>query len=444
MTRLKFHCLFGILALSVVLISPTACAPESQAHADRPVRYVIGISPFLDDAVKDEVYRRIVRFMLEDMPMSSSLGIYDAYHLRTITRIEVPGIRAFRSAKTRANQFQRQIHQLKAFLAARNERPDFDGFALDDAVRFPQFLDFVGENLAGAGDAPVVVVLGNPLYLDPKEPGFSMVDGYFPSDGHLTASREQSVFGLQGRTAALQGVVVHYGWFGHPWVNEIHRENIDRFWTLYLDRQGGKLATFCGDLPTVFHAVRSARDIPENPEHHYEFVPEKSKVEMLRIAREIGVADWITRDISPEPHQTPPRNTVGPMKIGIRWQTDVDLDLYARPSRACETLFFEHTRSPEGYYFKDHRSSPEREFEFIEFESPVDVWQAEASVNFYEGIARSGVEGEIRIEFDGRIYVGEFSLPSEHGNHGRAGSGQAAFWTSIDIPEILRLRRGSE
>src|SRR2546422_7121304 len=30
---------------------------------------------------------------------------------------------------------------------------------------------------------------------DAKEPVFSMVDGYFPSDGHLLATREKSVFG---------------------------------------------------------------------------------------------------------------------------------------------------------------------------------------------------------------------------------------------------------
>jgi hypothetical protein len=128
------------------------------------------------------------------------------------------------------------------------------------------------------------------------------------------------------------------------------------------------------------------------------------------------------------------------MKIGIRWRGDIDLDLYAKAKPGAETLFFEHTRAPEGYYFKDHRSSPEREYEFIEFETPVDVYQVEASINFFEGHASGGPGGEVRIEFDGRIYTGRFALPAENGNEGRTGSRQRDAWTRIDIPGILKLK----
>src|SRR4029078_2216914 len=179
---------------------------------------------------------------------------------------------------------------------------------------------------------------------------------------------------------------------------------------------GARLATLTGDLPTVFSAAVSN----SGSERTYQLDPAERKVEMLRVTRDIGVADWITRDLLPNAQVPPPSITVGPMKIGIRWRGDIDLDLYAAPNAHAETLFFQHTRSPEGYYFKDHRSSPDREYEFIEFESPVDVWQVDASVNFYEGRAPRGPSGEIRIEFDGKIYSGQFSLAADHGNKGRS------------------------
>ena len=155
----------------------------------------------------------------------------------------------------------------------------------------------------------------------------------------------------------------------------------------------------------------------------------------------MGVADWITRDVLPNAQVPPPSITIGPLKIGIRWRGDIDLDLYAAPIAHGYMLFFQHTRSPEGYYFKDHRSSPDREYEFIEFESPVDVWQVDASINFYEGHATGGPSGEIRIEFDGKIYSGHFSLQAERGNKGRTGSKQRDFWTRINVPELLHLER---
>ena len=129
------------------------------------------------------------------------------------------------------------------------------------------------------------------------------------------------------------------------------------------------------------------------------------------------------------------------MKIGIRWRGEIDLDLYAAPVAGGETLFFEHTRSPQGYYFKDHRSSPDRDYEFIEFEKPVDVWQVEASINFYEGRQVGGPSGEVRLEFDGNIYSSQFSLAAERGNKGRSGARQRDSWVKLDIPGILHLQR---
>ncbi len=431
----------GFTGLILLCLAAAPSPAEASAATNRATRYVVGISPFLDNPVKDEVYRRIVGFLLEDVPLNSSLWLYDAYYLRTIAQIDIPNVRAFRSGKTRANQFKEQIGKLREFLVAEHERPPATKLSLDGAIRFPQFMDFVGKNLASAEQSVIVVVLGSPLYLDHKEPGFSMVDGYFPSDGHLLASREQSVFGLKTRAGALKDIRVHFGYFGDPWVSEVHQEKISRFWTLYLNGQGARLATFCGDLPTVFNAVRSGSALSQNPEPSPPLDPTQSKIEMLRITRDIGVADWITRDVLPSVHDGPPSTAIGPMKIGIRWQGNIDLDLYARPNRNAEMLFFEHTRSPEGYYFKDHRSSPEREYEFIEFESPVDVRRVEAMINFYEGTAPGGPSGEIRIEFDGKIFTGRFSLAAVRGNQGRSGASQGEFWTRIDISEMLKLQQ---
>ncbi len=436
----------ALLAISLMasIVMGVGATPSEVGAELRPVRYVIGLSPFLSKEAKDPVFRQVVRFLIEDVPLKSSLGLYDAFHLRTIARIDIPDVAAFRSAKTRATQFREAIRDLKDFLAAEHARPDSATLHFDQAVRLPQFMDFVGENLTDPQHNLVVVVLGSPLYLDEKEPSFSMIDGYYPSDGHLLAGREQSVFGLKARGRPLEGVAVHFGWFGNPWLNEAHQERVDRFWTLYLKGQGARLATFCGDLPTVLNTVRGGAPESAARELRREVDPIPSRIEMLRITREVGVADWITRDTLPNVQLRPPTRTVGTMKIGIRWKDDLDIDLYARPNERAETLFFEHMRSPEGYYFKDHRSSPEREYEFIEFESPVDVWKVNARINFYEGRAPHGVNGEVRIEFDGRIFADHFRLDSEDGNQGRTGLGQGRFWTTLDVPAILKLRERTD
>jgi hypothetical protein len=420
-----------LLFIALGLTQSNAAEPAPAA----PTRYVIGLSPFLDKSVKDDVYRRIVGMILEDLPLKSSLAIYDAYNLTSITSLEVPDARAFKSGKTRANQFGEPILKLKNFLAATHERPIAPKLNLDQAIRFPQFLDFVGENLVPSSGALTLLVLGSPLYMDPKEPGFSMMDGYFPSDGHILATRDQSIYALKNRSQSLQSVVVHFGYFGDPWLSAIHQEKIVRFWSLYVKQQSGRLGVFSGDLATLFTAARTG----SVPERRDELDPAQTKVEMLRITRDIGVADWITRDL-PAARPKPPIKTSGPMKVGIRWEGDIDLDLYASATQKSERLYFEHTRAPEGYYFKDHRHSPEREYEFIEFESPVDLWRVQAAVNFYAGNLTDGPTGEVRVEFEGKIYSGRFDLSASRGNKGREGSSERAYWATLDIPQIVGLR----
>jgi hypothetical protein len=433
--KTKFTAAWTILLCALALNITGSEPARSEVNG---TRYIVGLSPFLDTAVKDDVYRRVIGFLLADVPLGSSVWIYDAYNLRTITQIEIPNLTPFKSAKTRANQFAEPIHKLKQFLAATNEIPSTPALPLNQAVRFPQFMDFVAENLARGNHSTAVIVLGSPLYLDPKEPAFSMVDGYFPSDGHLGASRAKTVFGLKERANALTGVSVHYGYFGDPWVTQLHQDKIARFWSLYLKGQGARLVSFCGDLPTIFNAAKSNASGTDT-DNRYEIDPSQTKVEMLRISRDVHIADWITRDVLSNISHGPPSITVGPMKIGIRWQGNIDIDLYAAAKHDAERLYFEHTRAPEGYYFKDHRSSPDREYEFIEFESPVDVWQVEAKINFYEGRSAGGPSGEIRIEFDGKIFTGNFAIAAPHGNHGREGSRQRDYWAVINVPEILKL-----
>jgi hypothetical protein len=421
-----------LLMAALFCVALRAAAPASS----ETTRYVIGLTPFLENSVKDDVYRRIVGLILEDLPQKSSLAIYDAYNLTNITRLEIPDLRAFQSGKTRANQFKEPIFKVKQFLASEHQRPTAAKLNFDRAIRFPQFMDFIGENVGGAG-AVTVIAIGSPLYIDHKEMGFSMVDGYFPSDGHLLATREQSVFGAKGRADALKDVSVHFGYIGDPWVSAIHREKISRFWTLYLQQQNARLATFCGDLATLFDAAKN-NSVARTTVVAID--PAQTKLEMLRITRDVGAADWITRDALSGPRPAPPTNNIGPMKIGIRWKGDIDLDLYASASQDAQTLFFEHTRAAEGYYFKDHRSSPDREYEFIEFESPVDVYRVQAEINFYKGQASNGAAGELRIEFEGKIYSTPFAITATHGNKGRAGSSQTKYWAHIDVPAVLGLR----
>jgi hypothetical protein len=416
---------------------------ESQALSNgiAPTDFVIGISPFLDKSVKDEVYRNVVRLIAEDLPLNSTLGVYDAFHQRTITQLNLPDVKVFNSPNARANQFAGAIRDLKVFLAHDHTKPNQNEERFVGVIRLPQFLDFLSERTTLGTNSSAVLLIGSPLYQDAKEPAFSMLKGYFPSDGHLQATRERSIFGFVQQAGPSKHTGIHWLYFGDPWVSDLHQERVQRFWTLYLERRGAELAAFSADPSTALDSFRRLRSGSGAATKHWNVDKEQTKIEMLRVGRNVEVADWLTSDEVASPAQVPPAIRVGPMRIGIRWKEAIDLDLYATARPGAETLFFQHNRSPEGYYYRDHRASPGKEYEFIEFESPVDVSVVQAFINFYKGQAAEGARGEVRIEFDGRIYSGPFAIPTDRGNLGRAGAEQQRFWTPIPILELLKIVR---
>jgi hypothetical protein len=412
---------------------------KEASQAAPPQSFIIGISPFLDKGVKDDVYRSIIKLIVEELPLNSTLAIYDAFDLKTVTQVSLPNAHVFSSPKTRANQFAPAIRDLKVFLAQTHVAPTNSKLHFEQSIRVPQFLDFLTENLRSTDAPPAVLLIGSPLYQDAKEPGFSMIDGFFPSDGHLHATHDKSVFGFSGNPEEARPLMMYWTYFGDPWVSDLHKENVTRFWTLYLERRAGQLAAFTSDFPTALQSFRQIVPVNKSGSKKWTLTKGPGKIEMLRTSRNVEIADWLTRDTIADPGQNPPSVMVGPMKIGIRWKANIDLDLYSIPRPGAETLFFQHPRSPEGYYNKDHRSSPGREYEFIEYDTQVDIREVEAYVNFYKGSCPGGPQGEVRIEFDGKIFGAPFSLRASEGNLGEPGRSQSAYWTRIPVQEMLRL-----
>src|SRR5947208_7239500 len=322
----------GLCALS--FSPPDSGAAGQGTSGGPPAQFIIGISPFLDKSVKDEVYRGIVRLVVEDLPLNSELAIYDAFELKTITLFSLPDARAFNSPKTRANQFAPAIRDLKLFLAEERHKPTNSHSSFEAAIRLPQFVDFLAGTTT-TNSIPSVLLIGSPLYQDAKEPAFSMVDGYFPSDGHLQASREQSLYGFSGDSTVAPPLILHWIYFGDPWVSDLHKEKITRFWTLYLERRGMQLAAFTGDLPTALQSFRQPGAADATAPKHWAVDTAQRKIEMLRVSRGVTMADWLTRDTLPAGAQASPSIRVGPMKIGIRWKERIDLDLYEIGRASC-------------------------------------------------------------------------------------------------------------
>jgi len=68
----------------LLFIASSLTAAENLKPATPPQSFIIGLSPFLEKNVKDDVYRNIIRLLVEDLPLNSTLTIYDAFNLKAL------------------------------------------------------------------------------------------------------------------------------------------------------------------------------------------------------------------------------------------------------------------------------------------------------------------------------------------------------------------------
>ncbi len=435
---LGHHTLLGIVTLVLTATSCVAGGQDPAATLATSPDLIIGVSPFMPASDRPEVERAIARLILEKATVGSRITVYDAYHLKQITDVEIPASRAYDQLKIRSKHVGRNLLQIKRF---------FDGqpasSARDGRIKFPQFLDFVATSRE-QGARPIVVLLGRPLYLEKDEEGFAMEEGLVPTDDHLCVDQRRSVYGVTNKSGQLQGVRVHFGALGGPWVSSFQEERVRRFWGLFIERQGGQLISFYAALPKIvertyqeeLQAMLQDELACGTPPKPAMFVPQRSA--------ERSPAPPVNVAAGPRPDL--PANSRGRLKVGVRWTCPVcDLDLYSRPAGGAAEVSYAHPKTREGVYFKDFRTSPKpaSSFEWIEYSEPVDLDQVEASVNFYHGKSAGGVQGEVQVHFDGFAYQGEFEIPATEGNLGKDKDQRATSraWTVLDLDAVVR--RGS-
>ena len=238
---------------------------------------------------------------------------------------------------------------------------------------------------------------------------------------------------------------MHFCWPNgrDAFVTEEHEEKVRRFWSVWTQAQGGKIGTFSHDLPTCFRRTLAG----ETSGQIAYTLGNETKLEMLRARPPLAArvpantaqpGEWFLADDAPI-SRTPPTTTTGVAWIGIKWTAPVDLDLWVRGASGSPWIFFGNTRTAEGLFNKDFTSGTgEKQFEFIEMTSAIDLKRLEIVINLFSGEARAPIEGVIRVYFNAQVYEAPFKIDARHGNRGQMPMNGAA-WLRIDPRKVVGL-----
>ncbi len=421
----------SLFSLLVVLLSITFSFPVQAKD------YALVFSPWGEPQTLKQDMSRALEFLVSLEPGDQALLI-DGYKLRTLGAFKVPDDPRYGSPKALVNYNRANVAALMAFTQSVKTPGGEDAPSVPRAILLPQLLRHLSHH---ASSGIEVIVLGSALYDDPSEPAFSMTGGHFPGDGHLRVDRGASVFGAKGGDLSnLRVHLLHQDEALLPSSRHLHF--VERWWSLYLQAQGGVLASFTSDAASVY--ARAAA----NAEPAQRFVPNKTdKLEMIYLAPveiERSIFERPLSDVMPSANTIRRAERV---ELGLSWDcVSCDLDLYACPFPGAPALSYRLTQTPQGRYWKDYRASPEATNgkESIQFAVPIDLRALLVAINVYHGVPSVPVNAELRISIDGETYARTFVLDPSEGNRGadvkprlEAGPGQSVYTIVRTAHELL-------
>lgn len=375
---------------------------------------VLGLSPYTDSDKLQRTVRQSLQFAT-GLKAGDRVTFMDAYHLNVIGIFKVPENKAYKSEKARLVANKKTVGQLMQFAKQPPQGPSLP--SVKDAVRLPQFLRHVAQNISGPNKTDVII-LGSPFYDDPSDAPFSMAGGLIPGDGHLQVARNQSVYGIVGQEDLLKALRIHLVYGDTVMQSDRHAYHIERFWQLFVTRQSGQWVTFAPEASTAFTRVHT--NAPALPNHHT--LQKTNRLEMIRL-RDVEIKTSIhERPLSKIKPTVQLLRHAKNLEVGITWDCEsCDLDLYLRPLPSSAVLYFAHPSSNEGVYYKDFRNSPVGVggFETIELTVPVDLRSVVIAVNFYSGEVSGKLTGQIRMAIEGQTYAMNFTIHASKGNKGK-------------------------
>lgn len=376
--------------------------------------FIIVMSPVSGGQEANTALKKdVLNFLMNQVQQGEKATLINGWDLKTLGVFSVKDNPRYNHPRIKLRMNAAVIHVLQTF---GDEAPNM---RLQGGVQIPQLYQYLGQNFAPFTDTQIIM-LASPLYQDKHNPNWGIILNMYPSDGHLNAANDVSQFSVVGRGELLKDAIIHWG---HPyeWTSsDTYRLKVTRFQHLFAKGYGAKIATFTGDMASLW------RRVVENaaPVAHGFTRDTTEKLETIEIINQPETKEHTSiyeRKLETDVPTLAELRQARDVQIGISWSAkNVDLDLHVQPHTSAEVLYFNHRISDIGYYHKDFTQSPETEngYETVTMKVPVDMSDVLIAIDHFSGAAPDGVSGEIRLAIGNKTYGMPFHINSSKGNKG--------------------------
>ncbi len=433
-------------------------------HAAAERLILLGVPSEMDSATSKNVLQATLNIILK-VDEGTRIQVFDAFKLQQIVDLTIPLNSGGTNAKVRVVRLKAEIAELKQYFT--RSASVRSGRAAQ--IKVPQFFELAGSGIKSTSGDTTILLFGSPYYRDDRDSGFVFGEGFYPSDGFITATSKESVFGTADKNELLKATTVHFCYMGDEFDSSLEHAAVRRFWKCYCDGLGAVLSTFgpSSDV-TVERCLKMVTDSVSSDT----IKSDETRMEMRKVgvqldrgldAPAVELQSESTAGKDPgatlEPPAVPeaidaalrsaPRPTSRSVVIAAAWLAEndpsaADVDLYFRPRGEAEELNFKLTATPEGRYLRDIREANQSlsnnswgaSWEAVEIEE-AQLMEATCWLNLYRGCGGK-VVGVVRIAQGELTADVPFSFPAVAGDEaaGRLDRADNECWIAIQLDQL--------
>lgn len=387
--------------------------------------FLVGVSGGLSADRAMEVQAGILRLFQESMCRPDDvMVVWNADHLTRIATFRNGDRVQDCSQKWLKFKIANNKHEIARFNQHFQElrRVDYQGVA---DLNVPRLVDFLGQEFHEFGDYPnrVMVLYGSAIYVD-RNKGNSLENAY-PTVGTLRAPL--SPFSTRDKASYLGNVVTHFV-HNEDFANDIHRRGLMNWWSAYFRSMASPLLTFSPDTRVSERVLRT--DLPVIPAYVDDMTPGFISVDTTEVGDLFG-------PIKPGRSASSPVER-GPLMLGLKFDRNLDLDLWVNLRGKPERLSFSNPRTDFGFLRKRFDTG----WEEVLFTDEVNIRDVELWVSFYAGSAPpGGAKADLRVNWAGQLFSSPVTFPptARTGNKGKPGSPE--HWVPVDLRAVVSGRK---
>ena len=402
--------------------------------------YLVAIPPDIPKDKVNEFHANFTNFLYK-LNENDYVEIINSKNANKVDDVKIPkGISSSVFGKKRF--FKRKLKNYLKYLgrSKSNSMEVFNTINLRKIIRYAKDVKTINSNIYSSYK---FIIYGNPF---PKVPHNSN-DTFFKFDlkslQDIHKSSNDNYFGTIDKKPSLDGFNVFM--YTSDDLTSYQKNNSERFMTTYICSQGGVLNIFTNNTASMNVISSEKSTLLKSRYSCHNFNQQTVAIEKTK-KQAIKTEEIFKQPIFKNP--PPPTSNLGYMKIGLRWnydscikrQHDCDLDLIIKPNKFEPEVFYKNRESTTyGWYKKLDPENGNNSYEVVDLaRAPVKIDDVVVYVNFFSGSAPNGIDAELRVVFDDKIYYKEFHIRATKGNKGKGARIDSVNWIKLDMKDLLK------